>query len=121
MIAKRPVIKAEIPATIPESIESAKAGLVEISSKIVLPDGIDLYNEFVNDVPMINNSSIATMSPTDHLPNVVFGIILQGCFIIPSSFSSRNLYIRLTLHSCNLFCPFSFVKALHLVKLHDQS
>jgi hypothetical protein len=31
----------------------------------------------VNDVPMINNIGIATMSPTDHLPNVVFGIILQ--------------------------------------------
>ena len=97
-------MKAEIPATMPESIESAKAGLVEISSKIVPPAGIDLYKEFVNDVPMINNSGIATMSPTDQLPNVVFGIILQGCFVILSSFRNRKLYIRLILNSCNLFC-----------------
>ena len=64
------MIKAEIPANIPASIASAKAGLVAISAKIVPPAGTDLYNEFVNDVPMINNNGIATMSPTDHLPNV---------------------------------------------------
>jgi len=80
------VMKAEIPATIPASIVSAKAGLAAISAKIVPPAGTDLYNEFVNDVLMINNSGIAKMSPTDHLPNVVFGIILQGCFVILSSF-----------------------------------
>jgi len=79
-------MKAEIPATIPASIVSAKAGLAAISAKIVPPAGTDLYNEFVNDVLMINNSGIAKMSPTDHLPNVVFGIILQGCFVILSSF-----------------------------------
>ena len=70
-------MKADIPATIPASIVRAKAGLAKISAKIVPPAGTDLYNEFVNDVPMINNSGIAMISPTDHLPNVVFGIILQ--------------------------------------------
>jgi len=98
-------MKAEIPATIPASIVSAKAGLAAISAKIVPPAGTDLYNEFVNDVPMINNSGIATMSPIDHLPNMVFGIILQGCFFILSSFRSGKLHIRLILHSCNLCCP----------------
>jgi hypothetical protein len=54
------------------------------------------------------------MSPTDHLPNVVFGIILQGCFVIHTSFRSRKLYIRLILHSCNLFCPV-FPRKKHLL------
>jgi hypothetical protein len=54
------------------------------------------------------------MSPTDHLPNVVFGIILQGCFVILTSFRSRKLYIRLILHSCNLFCPV-FPRKKHLL------
>jgi hypothetical protein len=40
----------------------------------------------VNAVPMINNIGIATMRPTDHLPNVVFGVILQGCFVILFTF-----------------------------------
>lgn len=84
------MIKAEIPANIPASIVSAKAGLVAISAKIVPPAGTDLYNEFVNDVPMINNNGIATMSPTDHLPNVVNGIILQDCFVILYSFRTGN-------------------------------
>ena len=97
-------MKAEIPAAIPASIVSAKAGRVAISAKIVPPAGTDLYNEFVKDMPMINKSGIATMSPTDHLPNVVFGIILQGCFVIPCSFHSKKLSIRLILHSYNLFC-----------------
>ena len=97
-------MKAEIPAIIPASIVRAKAGLAKISAKIVPPAGTNLYNEFVNDVPMINNNGIATMSPSDHLPTVVFGIILQDCFVILSSFRSRKLYIRLILHSCNLFC-----------------
>lgn len=79
------MIKAEIPATIPASIVSAKAGLAAISSIIVPPAGTDLYNEFVNDVPMIKNIGIAAMSPTDHLPNAVLGVILQGCFVILSS------------------------------------
>ncbi len=79
-------MKAKIPATIPASMVSAKAGLAAISANIVPPAGTDLYNELVNDVPMINNIGIATMSPTDHLPNVVFGIILKGCFIILSSY-----------------------------------
>jgi hypothetical protein len=36
MIARRPVMKAEVPATIPASIVIAKAGLAVISVKIVL-------------------------------------------------------------------------------------
>jgi hypothetical protein len=44
-------------------------------------------------VPMINNIGIATMSPTDHLPNVVFGVILQDCIFILSSFD-RSLWLR---------------------------
>ena len=71
-------MKADIPATIPASIVNANAGLKAISAKIVSPAGVDLYNEFVNDVPMINKSRIATMSPTDHLPNVVFWYDLHG-------------------------------------------
>lgn len=90
MIAKRPVAKADIPAAIPTSIVSAKAGLIAISSKIVPPAGIDLYNEFVNDVPMKNKIGIATMSPIDHLPNIVFGEMLQGCFVIISSFLVKS-------------------------------
>ena len=92
-------MKADIPATIPTSMVSAKAGLSAISAIIVLPAGTDLYNVFVNDVPMINNIGIATMSATDHLPNVVFGVILQDSFFILSSFHSRKLYIHLILHS----------------------
>lgn len=80
-------MKADIPATIPASIVNAKAGLAAISAKIVSPAGVDLYNEFVNDVPMINKIGMATMSPIDHLPNIVFGAILQGCFDILSSFT----------------------------------
>ena len=41
-MARRPVMKEKIPETIPASIESAKAGLAEISSKIVSPAGVDL-------------------------------------------------------------------------------
>jgi len=103
MIANSPVMKAEIPAAIPVSIVSAKAGLAAISAKIVTPAGTDLYNEFVNDVPMIYNIGIATISTTDHLPNVVFGTILQGCFAILFSYCISKLYIRLILHPCNLF------------------
>lgn len=73
-------MKADMPAAIPASIVSARAGLAAISARIVLPAGIDLYNEFVNDEPMTNNSGIAAMSPIDHFPNVVFGNILQCIF-----------------------------------------
>jgi hypothetical protein len=90
------VIKAKIPAAIPASIVSARTGRAEISAKIVLPAGTDLYNEFLNDVPMINNSGIATMSPTDHLPNVEIGKILQDRFVmLPSS------------RRCNIFSLYS--------------
>lgn len=74
MIATNPVMKAEIPATIPASIVRAKAGLPAISSLIDSPAGTDLYNEFVNDEPTKNNTGMATISPTDHLPKIVFGI-----------------------------------------------
>lgn len=97
MIANRPVMKAEIPETIPASVVRAKAGLAAISSKIVRPAGTDLYNVFVNDVPMKNNIGIAMMSLTDHLPNEVFGITLQGGFVILSSSRIRKQYIRLIL------------------------
>ena len=107
-------MKAEIPATIPASIVSAKAGLEAISAKIVPPAGTDLYNEFVNDVPMINNIGIATMRPTDHLPNVVFGVILKDCFVILFTFRSEKLYIHMILHSCNLFYP-SFPRKKHFL------
>lgn len=83
-------MKAEIPATIPASIVNAKAGRAVISAKIVSPAGIDLYNEFVNDVPMINKIGMATISPIDHLPNIVSGAILQGCFVILTSFPYRK-------------------------------
>ena len=78
-------MKADIPATIPVSIVSANTGLAEISAKIVPPAGIDLYNEFVNEEPMTNRIGIATMSPTDHRPNVVPGVILKGCLRMLSS------------------------------------
>jgi hypothetical protein len=90
MIARRPTMKAEIPATIPTSIVSAKAGLAAMSAQIVPPAGTELYNEFVNDVPMINNIGMATISTTDHLPNIVFGEILQDDFVITTSLSQKR-------------------------------
>lgn len=83
-------MKADILATIPASIVNAKAGLAAISAKIVSPAGIDLYDEFVNDVPMINKIGMVNMSPLDHLPNIVFGAIIQGCFVILSSITYRK-------------------------------
>lgn len=83
-------MKAEMPATIPAIIVSAKAGLVAISATIVLPDETDLYNVFVNDVPIINNNGITTINPTDHLPNLVIGIILQGFLFILSSYRRKE-------------------------------
>lgn len=73
-------MKDEIPAAIPASIVSAKAGLAAISANIVPPAGTDLYTEFVNDVPMMNNNGIATISPTDHFPNEVIGRNFEGLF-----------------------------------------
>ena len=86
MIAKRPVMKDEIPAAIPASIVSAKTGLAAISAIIVPPAGTDLYNEFVNDMPRINNNGITMISQTDHFPNEVIGRIFKVCFVILSSF-----------------------------------
>jgi hypothetical protein len=44
----------------------------------------------VNDEPRINNSTIATISPIDHLPNVVFDIIHQECIRQEAFQSSIN-------------------------------
>jgi hypothetical protein len=40
---------------------------------------------------------MATMSPSDHLPNFVTGTILQDCFVMLTSFHSRKLKARLIL------------------------
>jgi hypothetical protein len=76
------MMKAEIPAAMPESMVNAKAGLAAISANIVLPAGTDLYNEFVNDAPMKNNIGIETMRPRDDLPKTFLGIILKDWFVI---------------------------------------
>ena len=91
------MMNAKIPATIPASIVSANASLAAMSAKIVSPAGTDSYIESVNDVPMIKNIGIATMSTMDHLPNVVFGRILQVCFFILSTFASKYYTSSLTL------------------------
>jgi hypothetical protein len=82
MIAMSPIMKAEIPEAIPASMVSARAGLTVISFNMVSLAGTDLYNKVVNDMPMKNNIGITTASPRDHLPNVVFGIILNLIFDI---------------------------------------
>jgi hypothetical protein len=76
MIAMSPIMKAEIPEVIPASMVSAKAGLTVMSFNMVPPAGTDLYNKVVNDMPMKNNTGIATASPSDHQPSLVFGRIL---------------------------------------------
>lgn len=45
-------MKAKIPAAIPASIVSDKAGLAEMSAKMLPAAGTDLYNECANDAPM---------------------------------------------------------------------
>ena len=86
MIARAPVTKAELPAAIPASMVRANAGLAAISAKIVLPAGTELYKLLSKDVPMINKIGIATISPIDHFPNLVLGVILKnGLFIFYSS------------------------------------
>jgi hypothetical protein len=74
-----------IPAAIPASIVSARAGLAAISASMVSPAGTDEYNEFVNEVPKTNNKGITTAAASDHLPAVVNGIILQELFAIKPS------------------------------------
>lgn len=101
-------MKAEIPADIPASMVSARAGLAIISSKMLLPVGIDLYSEFVNDAPMTNRIGMEMMSPSDHLPNMVFGEILQDRFVIVSSFPDKKPSTPLILHPCHL-CPATFL------------
>ena len=92
------MMKAVVPDAIPASIVMANAGLIAISAKIVSPDGTDLYSELANDVPMRNNSGIMMINPTDHLPNIDIGIILQGCFSMIFSFHRRKLsYVDFTL------------------------
>jgi len=74
-------MKAEIPETIPASIVSARAGLTAMSFNMVSPAGTDLYNKFVNDMPMKNNTGIVVASPSDHQPSLVFGRIIILTFI----------------------------------------
>ena len=73
IIAHKPVTKDNMPASIPASMVSAKAGLTAISAKIVPPAGTDSYSEFVNDDPIRNKSGIVTIKAIDHLPDCVFG------------------------------------------------
>jgi len=92
-----PVIKAEIPETIAAINVSARAGLPAISSKIVLPAGTDLYNEFAKDEPVKNNNGIAAISPRDHLPNIVFGINFSILFyrnLLPFVFCWQILLVQ---------------------------
>ncbi len=73
--------KAAIPAPIPESMESAKAGLVMISPRMFVPADTDLYKELVKDVPRMNNTTMVGMSTTDHFPKVDRGVMRSGLFI----------------------------------------
>jgi hypothetical protein len=76
------VKKAAIPDAMPESMESAKAGLAMMSSRIVVPAETDLYNELVKDVPRMNNTTMVGMSVIDHFPKVDRGVMRSGLFII---------------------------------------
>jgi len=78
-------MRAETPAAIPASMVSARAGLAAMSLRIVPPAGTDSYREWVNDIPRANNSGIATISPIDHLPGVLLGMIVQRCLVMLSS------------------------------------
>lgn len=69
-------MNAKIPETIPASIVSAKAGLTIMSFNMVPPAGTDLYSKSVTDMPMENNTGMATASPSDHQPSLVLGGIL---------------------------------------------
>jgi hypothetical protein len=90
MIASRPVIKDEIPAATPAIIRSARAGLAEISPRIEPPGATESYKVLANDVPIKNNIGMAMISPTDHQPNAVLGIILQDRFVMIISFHKMN-------------------------------
>lgn len=92
-IASRPVVKDEIPAIMPVSIEIANAGLAIISARIVPPAGVDLYIEFVSDVPRIKNINIVGMSPTDNLPNIVFGKIPNSCLLNKNLHSFNEIFL----------------------------
>ena len=76
MIVMSPVMKAEIPDTIPMSIVKNRAGLVLMSANMVSPADIELYKKRANNVPMKNNIGIATAKPNEHQPNLVFGRML---------------------------------------------
>ncbi len=73
--------KAAIPAPIPESMESAKAGLAMMSSRMVVPADTDSYKELVKDVPRMNNTTMVGMSVIDHFPKVDRGVMRSGIFI----------------------------------------
>jgi hypothetical protein len=68
------VTKAKIPEAIPTSIVDASNGLLLISSIMVLPEGVEAYNEFESDEPTKNSTGINIISQNDHFPSVVFGI-----------------------------------------------
>jgi len=70
MMAMIPVKNARTPDTIPASIVNARAGLAAISCMMELPDGVDAYNVFVNDVPMKNRIGMAMINPMDHFPSL---------------------------------------------------
>ena len=83
-------MKAETPAAIPASMVSARAGLTAMSLRIVPPAGTDAYSERVNDMPAANSSGTATMSPTDHLPGLLLGMILGRFSVMLSSSPGRR-------------------------------
>lgn len=86
------MINDKIPETIPANIVIANAGLLVISSQMELPAGIDGYHKFVNDAPIKNNTGIAPMNPSDHLPSVVFGIPIRlFCYIFRFNVAENHL------------------------------
>ncbi|MEZ4770519.1 MAG: DinB family protein [Caldilineales bacterium] len=94
MMASMPRMKAPVPAAIPASIVSAKAGLAPMSAAMVAPVGADLYNERASAEPTANRIGMATMRPTDHLPNVDAGVTCQGCLAMVSSFVTEIKHAR---------------------------
>ncbi len=98
-----PIIKAEIPEAIPASMVSARAGLTAMSFNMVPPAGTDLYNKVVNDMPMKNNAGIATASPSDHQPSLIFGRILILTFI--TSFAALRIFYSLCFEICYILHP----------------
>jgi len=57
-----------MPALKARGIEISKADLLIKYAYIVSPVGADSFNVFARNESMTNNTNIAKMSPTDHLP-----------------------------------------------------